>query len=142
MSGCTAYVLRQPPESKFEARAYERAYLETMNHGVYKKSITNKDGASHIVESRHVTFDESRFIGAPASEEYMNNDYESVIADYKSEDGKAVYIDVSGDKISDTGVPVIESESRDTSKYSSSSIKSKWNHDAGTDIDPQAGKVS
>lgn len=39
-----------------------------MEPGVYKMLITNDDGAPRIVESRYVTFDESRFHGAAALE--------------------------------------------------------------------------
>lgn len=72
--GCTAYVLQQSPGPKFESRAYEGAYLETMERGVYMILITNDDGAPRIVESRHVTFCESRVDGAPALEEYTDDD--------------------------------------------------------------------
>ena len=75
--GCAAYVLRQPAGSKFESGALEGVYLETLDHGIYKVLVTIDDGIPRIVESRHVTFDESRFPGAPALEEYMDDESSS-----------------------------------------------------------------
>ena len=39
--GCAAYVLRQPSGSKFESRAVEGVYLQTLDHGIYKVLITS-----------------------------------------------------------------------------------------------------
>ena len=75
--GCTAYVLRLPRGSKFESRAVEGVYLETLEHGVYKVLIHEDDGIPRIVESRHVTFDESKFLGASSLEEYMDDEDDS-----------------------------------------------------------------
>ena len=69
--GCTAYVLRLPRGSKFEPRATEGVYLETMEHGIYKVLITDDEGFPKIVESRHVTFDETKFPGAPILAKHM-----------------------------------------------------------------------
>ena len=51
--------------------------METLDHGVYKVLITTDIGILRIVESRHVTFDESTFPGAPALEEYMYDESSS-----------------------------------------------------------------
>ena len=39
--GCAAYVLRQPEGSKFQSRAIEGVYLETLEHGVYRVLVTD-----------------------------------------------------------------------------------------------------
>lgn len=72
--GCTAYVLRLPRGSKFESRALEGVYLETLEHGIYRVLIIDDDGIPRMVESRHVTFDESKFPGAPELVEYMDDE--------------------------------------------------------------------
>lgn len=54
--GCAAYVLRLPRPSKFEARAYEGVYLETLQYGSYRV-LAEKDGGFSVLEFRHVTFD-------------------------------------------------------------------------------------
>ncbi len=61
--GCTAYALRVPPGTKFEARALEGVMLENLDHGVTKVLVDDNTGASRILESGHVTFEESRFSG-------------------------------------------------------------------------------
>lgn len=72
--GCTAYVLRLPTGPKFESRALEGVYLETLEHGIYKVLVTDETGIPRIVESRHVTFDESKFLGAPSLVDYMDDE--------------------------------------------------------------------
>lgn len=136
--GCTAYVLRQPPRSKLESRAYEGVYLKTMEHGVYEVLIENDDGELRIAESRHATLDESRFNGASGLEEYTDDGYKSDKTDSESEVDEVVYIDVSDDKISSTGVPIQESESNAIIKSSSSNMESEGYHSAGTKIDFRA----
>jgi len=69
--GCAAYVLRLPRGPKFESRALEGVYLETLEHGVYKVLFMDDDGPPRIMDSRHVTFDESTFPGAPGLTDYM-----------------------------------------------------------------------
>lgn len=61
--GCTAYVLRLPRGSKLEARATKGVYLETTDHDIYRVLVQN-DGMYIVDESRHVTLDETRFLGA------------------------------------------------------------------------------
>lgn len=39
--------------------------LEVLDHGIYKFLVRDDDGILFIMESRHVTFDESKFLGAP-----------------------------------------------------------------------------
>ena len=36
--------------------------------------VLNDDGTPRLVISRHVTFDENRFIGAPTLQSYMDDD--------------------------------------------------------------------
>ena len=72
--GCAAYVLRKPRGTKFEPRAHEGVYLETLKHGVYRVLIMEEDDIPRIVESRHVTFDEVRFPGASMLIDYMDDE--------------------------------------------------------------------
>lgn len=75
--GCKAYVLKLPQGSKFEVRAVEGVYLETLDHGVYRILVTDEDEIPSIVESRHVTFDEFKFPGAPGLVDFMEDEVES-----------------------------------------------------------------
>lgn len=75
--GCTAYVLRLPQKAEFESRAVEGVYLETLKHGVYRVLITDEDDIPRIIESRHVTFDESKFLGSNMLEQYMDDEVPS-----------------------------------------------------------------
>ena len=75
--GCAAYVLRLPEGSKLESRALEGVYLETLDHGIFKVLIIDEDGIPCVKESRHVTFDESKFPGAPCLDEYLDDEAES-----------------------------------------------------------------
>lgn len=59
--GCAAYVLQVPRLSKFEQRAQEGVYIESLDYGVYRILIKQADNNYQIIESRHVTFDESKF---------------------------------------------------------------------------------
>lgn len=72
--GCRAYGLRLPRGTKFESRAVEGVYLETIEHGMYRILVVGDDCVPRIMESRHVTFDESMFPGAPALESYSDSD--------------------------------------------------------------------
>lgn len=71
--GCTAFVLRLPQPTKFENRAIEGVYLESKEHGIYKVLI-NQDRRYRFIESRHVTFNEREFLGAPGLEESMGEE--------------------------------------------------------------------
>jgi len=62
--GCKAYVLRLPRISKLEPRAIEGVYLETIEFGVYRVLVKSDTGLYRLVDSRHVTFDESDFPGS------------------------------------------------------------------------------
>ena len=64
-------------ESKFNARANEGALIEILRYGVYKVLLRDCDGLYSIVESRHVTFDELQFPGAPELQSLMLSDSES-----------------------------------------------------------------
>ena len=72
--GCAAYVLKLPRMAKFDARAQEGIMLEIMNYGVYKLLVKDSNGMYSIVESRHVTFDESNFPGVPELNIYMDKE--------------------------------------------------------------------
>lgn len=63
--GSAAFVLQLPRRSKLEHRAKEGVLLESVEHGVYKVLVKNESDEYSIRESRHVTFDETRFPGAP-----------------------------------------------------------------------------
>ena len=95
--GCTAFVLRQPRASKFEPRAYEGVYLESLGHGVYKVLVIDDDGTPRLVVSRHVKFDENRFIGAPTLQSYMDDD-----------DGFDPDVEIDDETISSTSSDVFE----------------------------------
>jgi hypothetical protein len=62
--GCAAFVLRMPQSSKLQPRADQGTLLECVEHGIYNILVCSDDTAPHIMESRHVTFDESSFPGA------------------------------------------------------------------------------
>lgn len=72
--GCAAYVLKMNPDTKFESRALEGVYLQTLEHGVYDVLVTDEHEVPRIVKSRHVTFDESVFPGAPYLENYWDDE--------------------------------------------------------------------
>ena len=72
--GCTAYILHLPQPSKFEARAREGVYLESMPHGIYKMLIQNAENQYKIVESRNVTFNESVFLGVSDLKNIMDDE--------------------------------------------------------------------
>lgn len=65
MFGCTAYVQRLPRGAQFQSRELEGVYLENIEHGVHKVHARDGNGSSRVVESRHVTFNESKLLGAP-----------------------------------------------------------------------------
>lgn len=75
--GCAAYVLRQLEGSKSESWAIEGVHSETLEHGVYRVLITDENGIPKVTESLHVTFDESKFPGAPDLEDYVENESDS-----------------------------------------------------------------
>ena len=70
----TEIVLRQPRALKFETRAYEGVYLESMDHGVFKVLVIADDGTPRFVVSRHVNFDENRSVSAPTLQSYIDDD--------------------------------------------------------------------
>jgi hypothetical protein len=72
--GCAAFVLRMPQSSKLQPRADEGTLLECGEHGIYKVLVCSDDAAPRIVESRHVTFDESSFPGANCLSNYMSDE--------------------------------------------------------------------
>lgn len=74
MFGCTAYVLRIPCVPKFEPRALEGVYLETLERGVFSVLVTQETGILQILESRHVIFDESKYPSAPSLVSYLDDE--------------------------------------------------------------------
>jgi len=96
--GCTAYVLRLPEGTKFEYRALEGVYLETLEHGIYRVLITDDDGIPRLVESRHVTFDEFKFLGAPSLVSYIANEDSSDASNW-SESSESCSEISSGDDV-------------------------------------------
>jgi hypothetical protein len=71
---CAAFVLRMPQRSKLQPRAEEGMLLECGEHGIYKVFMCSDDAAPRVVESRHVTFDESSFPGANCLSNYMSDE--------------------------------------------------------------------
>lgn len=61
--GFASYVLKNVRGGKFAPRAVEVVLFEFLEHEMYKVLIQDADGVFSIVESLHVTFDESRFPG-------------------------------------------------------------------------------
>ena len=87
---------------------------------VYTKSLSLLiSGIPRIVESRHVTFDESTFPGAPALEEYMDDEsssddyYDSDSSNSESDNEQSDYVDVSDEESSGQEVLVHEAESHE-----------------------------
>lgn len=72
--GCAAYVLKRPEGREFDAKAIEGVLLKRMEHGVYKVLVREEHDPYCIVESRHVTSDESRFPGGPDLEQFMGEE--------------------------------------------------------------------
>ncbi len=73
--GCTCYVLKLLRSSKFEAKAREGTLLEVLDYGIYRILVHGNSVESHeIVTSRHVTFDEERFLGASYLENIMDEE--------------------------------------------------------------------
>ena len=81
--GCAAYVLRQPEQSKLDARGLEGVLLQSGQHGVYEVLVWEGNASSspgnvslppRIVRSRHVTFDESRYPGISNLEELWDEE--------------------------------------------------------------------
>lgn len=100
MFGCTAYVLRQPRGTKLEPRAWEGVYLETLDHNVYRILIKENSEIFRIVESRNVSFDESKFLGAEGLQEIMeeeDTDKESDAWESSSEPSSIIQSNTSED---------------------------------------------
>jgi len=108
--GCAAFVFKQPEGRKFDPRAIEGVLLEIMDHGVYKVLVKEEHDLYSIVESKHVTFDESRFPGAPDLEECMDEevDDDSTWCDTTSSVDE---VDFDEDLSDDEDVPVLDDDS-------------------------------
>lgn len=111
--GCTAYVLKLPEEAKFDTRAFERVSLEVLDHGVYKVLVKDEVGSPMIVESRHVTFDEGKFLGAPELTHCMDDEVsdDSTWEAYSSSDENTGVTFETDDEPDD--VPVLSEEDDD-----------------------------
>lgn len=83
------YRKRLPRLSKFEPRAVEGMYLETLEHGVYKVLVSDNNGVYRIIQSQHVTFDESKFLGAEQLNDIMkdevSDDDDAGVSNYSEE---------------------------------------------------------
>jgi hypothetical protein len=77
-----------PQSSKLQPRADEGTLLECVEHGIYKVQVCSDDAAPRIVESRHVTFDESSFPGANCLSIYMSDEVPDD-SDYASISGES-----------------------------------------------------
>ncbi len=72
--GCTAYALRVPRGTKFEAPALEGILPDNLDHGLYMVLVDEDTGVPRILESRHVTFNESRFPGTKDLKHHMSDE--------------------------------------------------------------------
>lgn len=72
--GCAAFVLKVNRRIKFESRALQGVYLQSLEHAVYEVLLADDDDVPRIVKSRHVKFDDSSFPRAPYLENYMEDD--------------------------------------------------------------------
>jgi hypothetical protein len=86
--GCAAFVLRMSQSSKPQPLADERTLFECVEHEFYKVLVCSADAAHRIVESRHVTFDESSFPGANSLSNHMS-DEDPDDSDYASISGES-----------------------------------------------------
>lgn len=77
----------------FEARAKEGLLLEILEYGVYKILIKNDDELPCIVESKQVSFDETKFIGTPYQFENFDEEYSG--SDTWSEESTTAVLDIS-----------------------------------------------
>lgn len=133
--GCAAFVLRIPRGSKFESRAIEGVYLETIQYGVYKILITDESDIPRIIESRHVTFDETRFPGAPNLISYMDDMDSSDEMTSERSDGAE-----SSSEYGDYAhsVPVEEGNDFNLDTYKSSSDQDDVQNDFDGDLEDDA----
>lgn len=67
----TAYVLRQPRGANHEPRVCDEVYLDILDNNVYRIVTEQNEGCFGISESRHVPFDESKYLGAEEFQELM-----------------------------------------------------------------------
>lgn len=82
MFGCSAYVFKLPNPSKFDAKAYDGIYLESLPHCTFRVLIPENENY-RITESLHVTSDGNRFPGVPGLDELM--DEENNVYDFEDE---------------------------------------------------------
>jgi hypothetical protein len=92
--GCASLVLRMPQSSKLKPHADEETLLEYGEHGINKVLVCSDDATPRIVESRHVTFDESSFPGANCRSNHMS-DEDPDDSDYASISGESTSSDSS-----------------------------------------------
>lgn len=72
--GHISYLLKLPYNSKFDDRGVKGVLLEVLDHSICKVLFKNMEVKLIISESRHFTFDEARFLGAPDLDVCMNED--------------------------------------------------------------------
>ena len=113
--GCAAFVLQQPRGGKFDARAMEGVLLEVKDHGVYKVLVKEDSDTYSIVESRHVTFDESRYPGTPGLKELMDEEVvsDSTWCDASSGSAEPFTSEDENDSSEDRDIPPTEDSSDD-----------------------------
>ena len=107
--GCSAFVYNHAPASKVHARAVPGIFLGCNDHGVY---IVERLTDRKVINSVHVTFDESTFPGLEKSDSSSCGESESSIYD----DSES-YIFPEPDTASDSESSVIESEDSSTNRY-------------------------
>lgn len=71
--GCAAYVLNVTLDTKFESCVLKGVFMHTLEHGALEFLVSDDDEGPRVVRSRQVTFDESRFPGAPYLDHYIND---------------------------------------------------------------------
>lgn len=121
--GCTAYVLQLCRGCESESRALEGVYLETIDDEVFKVAVKSADGFSSIIDSGHVTLDDSKFLGASNLDTTMDPEDHSYSGYEKSDSNSEADLVIS-DNISIEDSQIDETESDADSELEDSSIHS------------------
>lgn len=95
----TAHVLKLRLGSKFEPRALQGVYLETLDCSVFTILVTDDDGIRSIKDSQHVIFDELKFLEASNVDGYLDPEVQSDI-DYETAESISESYSVISDNIS------------------------------------------
>ena len=100
--GCAAYVLRLPQTGgKFAPRADEGTLLGSDEHGIYTVLVEGESEAPRIMKSRHVTFDEDRFLGSELSMDDGDSESSWQASDDEVSDGEFTDVEPSRDNEED-----------------------------------------